>query len=206
LDNQHKAGCDPGFSHQQTAAGNLQRIPEEEKITLRLSPVSAVSSADDQPACATADLPSHVTGSEVSQAPDHGIIEPGGEIHFDDLSPGDRILIETNNSFYSFTITEPKILAGRLIGGMLGNRLVDAALLPSWLTRPTPNLTPQSFKAGSRLVFMVEWGNTLRQLTTSMIIRLLHRRVRSDGAPASEQEHWDLHESLVTGPLDDTER
>jgi hypothetical protein len=206
LDKQQNAGCDPGFFHQQTAAGNLRQIPEEEKITLKLSPVSAASSAPDQPACATDDLPSHFADSDLSRTPEHRVIEPGNEIHFDDLSPGDCILIETNNSFYSFTISEPKILAGRLIGGVLGNRLENAALLPSWFAKPTPNLAPQSFKVGSRLVFMVEWGDNLRQLTTSVIIRLLHRKMRADGASASEQEHWDWHESLVTGPLDDTER
>jgi hypothetical protein len=204
LDKQHHSGYDPGFSHKQSAAGSPQQIPEAEKITLKLSPVSAAPAAPDPPDQATADLPSQAACSEISQTSEHRTIEPGSEIHFDDLSPGDRILIETNNSFYSFTINEPKILAGRLIGGVLGNRLVNAALLPSWFAMP--NLAPQSFKVGSRLVFMVEWGNNLRQLTTSVIIRLLHRTVVSDGLPAGEQEHWDLHESLVTGPLGDTER
>src|SRR5205085_3794638 len=111
--------------------------------------------------------------SEVSQAPGHKSTESESEIHIADLNETDQILIETANSFYNFTITEPKLLAGKLIGGVLGNRLMNAALIPQGFTGCSPHYTPESFKVGSRLMFLVECGDYLRQLTTSVITRLL---------------------------------
>ena len=213
MDKQYEAGIDPVRQHQQTAAGNWQEpakeFPEAEKITLRLPSIGSADKAcvaPAEPPCLVFNVSAPPTPIEVSYTPECDAPESADEIHLDDLSATDQILIETTNSFYSFTITEPKILAGRLIGGVLGNRLVNAALLPSWFANRNPNFTPQSFKVGSRLVFMVEWGNNLRQLTTSVITRLLHRKTQNYSTPAVEQERWELHESLVTRQMDNIEK
>jgi hypothetical protein len=212
LDKEYKRRTDPALHYQQVSAACNHEQPvvrEEEKITLRLSSIGSADKVfterNAQP-YTTSDLPSRSVHRGVSQLPEHKVLELESEIQFADLGETDQILIETANSFYNFTITEPKILAGRLIGGVLGNRLVNAALIPSWFASGNPSLASQSFKVGSRLIFMIEWGNNLRQLTTSAITRLLHRKMQNDHIPANDPEQWELHETLVTRRLDKTER
>jgi hypothetical protein len=159
--------------------------PEDQRITLKLR----APGAQDRPA----------------EAPQRSL-ELRREVFADELSPQDQIIIETANSYYSFTLTEPKILAGRLIGGVLGNRQVNAAILPSWFAAPCgTSPAQQSFAVGSRLVFMLEWGDNLRQLTTSRITRLLHRRAAKKRSTASRQPCNQATECRVTRPLGELE-
>jgi hypothetical protein len=213
LDKEHKGGVDPAQHYQQASGGNQEQsvsaVPESERVTLKLSSIDSVNKVfaeRNEPPYPLSDLSSRSVHREVPQSLEYRAIESESEIQVADLSETDQILIETANSFYNFTITEPKILAGKLIGGVLGNRLVNAALITARFASCTPNYTSQSFKVGSRLIFLIECGNNLRQLTTSVITRLLHRKMQNNCASVNQPEQWQLHETLVTREMEKVER
>jgi hypothetical protein len=54
---------------------------------------------------------------------------PTRKIELGRLSRNDQIVIETGYSYYSFTVIDPTVPRGKLTGGVLGNRMVDADLL-----------------------------------------------------------------------------
>src|SRR5262245_24858674 len=108
---------------------NPSVIPEDQKVTVRLLPIHPTDDHSDEHAGQLSDLymlPSQSVYRDVQPSPMHLSDEPVSKIDLIQLSVNDQILIETKHSFYSFTISDPKNLSGKLIGGLLGNRLVDA--------------------------------------------------------------------------------
>ncbi|HJQ68340.1 MAG TPA: hypothetical protein VKA70_05185 [Blastocatellia bacterium] len=81
----------------------------------------------------------------------------------DSLRRADQILVETERSVYVFTVKDPAALSGKLIGGLLGNRLVDAYLLPVC-------------KVGERFTFIIDAAPGPQRLTTSVAKALVLRR------------------------------
>jgi hypothetical protein len=164
---------------------NSPAISEDDKITLRLSSARAAGNQTTESEDQTRPLycsPSHSDGS----GRDRILDEPVIEINLDSLSQSDQILIETAHSVYSFTITDTSLPAGKLIGGVLGNRQVNASLVPSQLRSGSSRYVRRSLRTGSRLMFLIEYGNNLRRLTTSPITKLLYRTgVRTRSLPAN---------------------
>jgi hypothetical protein len=140
---------------------NPSAVDEDDKITLRLSSVRSIENRltehEDQTR-ALCDSPSL------------------NEINLDGLSAGDQILIETAHSLYSFTITDPHIPSGKLIGGILGNRPVNAALVPSYSGNRRLRFVRRKLRTSSKFTFLLEHGNCLRRLTTSVVTKLIHRK------------------------------
>lgn len=151
--------------------------PDSEKITLRLSParstVNGLTGREDQPGslCDSPSCPA-CGGSLQSREPNGSV----AEIDINKLNASDQILIETTHSVYSFTVVDPTIPSGRLIGGVLGNHLVEAALIPSRIESGNAKPTHISLGTGSGFSFLIEWGDNLRRLTTSSVTSLILRK------------------------------
>jgi hypothetical protein len=103
-----------------------------------------------------------------------GMSEPVSEIHLDSLNTSDEIVIKTAHSIYRFTVDNPTIPSGRLIGGVLGNQSVGATLIPGRGKNGSSRLAHKKLTAGLKVIFLIEWGNSLRRLTTSAITGLVH--------------------------------
>jgi hypothetical protein len=101
---------------------------------------------------------------------------PVGEIELASLRESDQILIETARSVYVFTVEQPEALSGRLIGGLLGNRLLEVFLVPSWAVRQGSRGLQKSLKTGEKLTFVCGAGGGLQELTTSAVKALVLRR------------------------------
>ena len=101
---------------------------------------------------------------------------PVSEIDLGSLSAADQVLIKTRRSLYVFTIIEPETIAGRLRGGILGDRVVDAYLLPSWVEGGDSTITHKCIRAGVKFTFVIEAGKGFQRLTTSSVNGLLHRK------------------------------
>lgn len=214
MDKEQNCRIDPAPHDQQASAAcnqeqTLSAVPEEERVTLKLSSKGLAThglTESTEQLYVISDMSSNSVHREIPQSPERNSIESENEIQLTDLNETDQILIETANSFYNFTVTEPKLLAGKLIGGVLGNRLMNAALIPAGFASCSSNYAPESFKVGSRLMFLVECGDNLRQLTTSVITRLLHRKTQNDCTPVNQPEHWDFHETLITRQMNNIKR
>lgn len=133
--------------------GHNPSIPEDEKVTLRLRPARPEAL---RPQKSEADW-------------------PVSEIDLDSLSASDEILIETARSVYCFTVTDPTVPSGKLIGGILGNRQVSASLV---LLRSggAKRHARGSIRTGSKLIFLIERGHNLRRLTTSTVTGLQRKK------------------------------
>ena len=170
-------------------ASYYRQVFEDDKITQRLSPVrpaeNQVIGSEDK----TRTLygpPPRIEGFNVIQSRRGNAEAEVIEINLDNLGAADQILIETAHSVYSFTITDPALPSGKLIGGVLGNRQVKASLVPSQLRSSSSRFARRSLRTGSRLMFLIEHGNNLRRLTTSTVTKLLYRKeVRTRSLPAN---------------------
>jgi hypothetical protein len=141
-------------------------------------------------------LPIGPAGGNAAPSPDHLNAPPPrttravghvGEIDIADLSAGDQILIETTHSLYVFTVDDPEMPCGRLLGGILGDRLVYAYLLVSWAEGSDSKLAHKSIRAGEKLIFVIESGEGIQRVTTSMVKSLLHGKQAQAAAPMSSE-------------------
>jgi len=99
-------------------------------------------------------------------------------INIDSVAQFDQLLIETEKSTYIFTISDPTIRWGRLTGGVLGNRLLHAYLVPSELE--TNSTAGESLiSVGNKVRFVLESEFHIKRVVTSNVIRLVH--IKSDG-------------------------
>ena len=84
------------------------------------------------------------------------VAEPFDEIVFNELTAYDTLLIKTQNSTYSFIVTEPQLHQGILSGGSFGDRLVKAILIPSPAGAGQFVTNAHRLSIGTRLMFVVE--------------------------------------------------
>lgn len=155
--------------------GGYPAISEDDQITRPLPPTR--STGDDSEgtqiqAASPAPRPMHWGNVGGRSSPSHESAAAGYELDLDSLSAGDEVVIETAHSTYRFTVDDPAIPAGRLIGGVLGNEAVDAALVAHQGTIVSSRLARKKLRAGAKAIFLIEWGNRLRRLTTSRVTRL----------------------------------
>jgi hypothetical protein len=101
----------------------------------------------------------------------------------DSLSASDQILIMTARNTYIFTVTDPTGPSGSLKGGILGNQLVEAYLLPTRVEAGASRLARKSLSAGARLTFIIGSDKGLQKMTTSPVKSLLHRKRAAVAAP-----------------------
>lgn len=162
---------------------------EDDKITMRLSPFrpdgEQVTESQDQVRTLYGPPP-RIDGFNVIQSRRGNAGGSVNEIDLDKLVAADQILIETSHSVYNFTITDPGLPSGKLIGGVLGNRQVKASIMPSQLRGSNSRFARRSLRTGSKLMFLIEHEGALRRLTTSTITKLLYRKeVRTRSLPTN---------------------
>jgi hypothetical protein len=194
LNKQYNQITHPASYYRQVFATNSQghnspAISEDDKITLRLSSArpaeNQVAGSEDQTRTLYCQPP-RIEGFNALQSRRGDADGSVNEINLDALSAADQILIETAHSVYSFTVTDPALPSGKLIGGVLGNRQVKASLVPSQLRISSSRFDRRSLRIGSRLMFLIEHGSNLRRLTTSTVTTLLYRKeVRTRSLPAN---------------------
>ncbi|HST21101.1 MAG TPA: hypothetical protein VLR90_08290 [Blastocatellia bacterium] len=189
MNKQYNQIIHPASYYRQVFTGcNSQAVSEDDKITLRLSPVRSPENqaTDSQDHIRTLyGPPPRIEGFNVIQSLRSNAEAAVNEINLDKLVAADQILIETTHSVYSFTITDPGIPSGKLIGGVLGNRQVKASLVPSQL-HDSSRFARRSLRIGSRLMFLIEHENYLRRLTTSTVTKILYRKeVRTRSLPVN---------------------
>jgi hypothetical protein len=187
---------------------DLSVISEDEKETLRLVPAyTETADSFDHDLFPYRPFDS-VTGSLDYQArptPAGDADEAVIEVALDQLNRFDQLVIETAHSVYHFTVVNPQLLYGKLIGGILGNQSVGATLKFSCSEGEAPILTDERLKLGLSIVFNLEWGNTIRQLITSSITRLLLRSAHHANHPATISEIRVSNSSLITLRMDEVE-
>jgi hypothetical protein len=185
----------------------LSIISEDEKVTLRLPPscpeAGDLFEGDFYPYQPFNSLVSQLN-DQARQASGSELENSINEIGLDQLNPHDQIIIETAHSVYNFTVVDPQLLQGRLIGGILGNQIACATLKFSCSADENPLFTAKRLKSGLSLVFNIEWGNSFRQLITSTITRLL---LRSDHAnrPAALSEKRLSNSAFITLRMNEIE-
>jgi hypothetical protein len=95
------------------------------------------------------------------------------EIAFDEVNAADRILIQTQNSEYRFSVVDPQSRRGKLSGGSFGNQLQDATLVGVLIGNPGNASSDTSrLKINSCALFYVNVGTGLKRVTTSVITDL----------------------------------
>lgn len=103
------------------------------------------------------------------------------------LSASDQILIVTARNTYIFTVIDPTGPSGSLKGGILGNQLVEAYLLPTQVEIDTSQLARKSLNAGARLTFVIGAGKGLQRMTTSPVKNLLYRKRAAVAPPLNNR-------------------
>ena len=143
--------------------------PEDERVTEPLSSHrntrSDVSGSENSPEL------DHASALQPNKCANKGLLS---QIDLDCLSRGDLIVIVSSYSFYNFTVADPAIPSGKLTGGVLGSRLVDAEL--KTLEPGASGRANRSLKAGTRFTFLIDFADNLCELTTSRVTNLLHRK------------------------------
>jgi len=106
---------------------------------------------------------------------DSGGPEAVDEIALDSLKPSDRLLIQTANSAYSFVVIDPRERRGVLIGGA-SNECHPITFLVGARGRKNAETEsdPSGLRTGAPAIFVIESGNRLRSLVTSIITGLIH--------------------------------
>ena len=205
MNKQHNKIIHPASYYRQAFAGrSSQAVSEDDKITLRLSPVRPPENqaTENQDHIRTLyGPPPRIEGFNVIQQRRGNADGSVSEINLDKLAAADQILIETAHSVYNFTITDPALPSGKLIGGVLGNRQVKASFVPSQL-HSSSRFARRSLRVGSRLMFLIENGNYIRRLTTSTVTKIIYRKeVRTRSLPANargvKMEHLSNDESDI---------
>lgn len=176
-------------SHQTAAL-----VSEDDKVTRRLPTVSSDRSHLLESEAAYGGFSGSLLRAKhvERQQPQGGAPEAlVSELDLASLSAGDQLVIETAHSIYSFTVSDPTTPSGRLMGGVLGNRLVNAALIPSRSASGPVRLVHNDLGNGAKMIFIIEQGHNLRRLTTSAVMRLLHRKpARSRRIGTRRQTVW----------------
>jgi hypothetical protein len=99
---------------------------------------------------------------------------PTEEIAFDEVNAADKILIQTKNSEYRFSVVDPEGRRGRLSGGSFGNQLQDATLVGALIgSHGNASKDTSRLKINSRALFYINVGAGLKRLTTSVITNLI---------------------------------
>jgi hypothetical protein len=161
-------------------------IQEDERITESLlSPIfkegGSLPTVDQtrslqQWACPECDR--HLIGLETHSVNDQLI-----HVDINSVAKSDQLLIETEQSTYVFIVSDPTMRWGKLTGGILGNRLLPAYLLPA--ERELEASTNEFLiSVGEKVRFVFESGNHIERLVTSSVTRVV--RIREQKAVAGD--------------------
>jgi hypothetical protein len=94
-------------------------------------------------------------------------------ITFEDIKTDDKLLIQTRNSEYRFSVIDPRSHKGMLSGGTLGDEPREAFLIESRGKGEDGGLRDfRGLKTGARALFYLLSGCALERVTTSKISSL----------------------------------
>ena len=96
-------------------------------------------------------------------------------LNMDSVDQFDQLLIETEKSRYVFTVVDPTMQWGRLTGGVLGNSLLPAYLVPNEKELSSETIA-SLISVGSKVRFVLESEHRIKRLDTSKVTRLVHIR------------------------------
>jgi hypothetical protein len=97
------------------------------------------------------------------------------EIAFKEIHATDNILIQTANSTYRFSVTDPQRRRGFLSGGALPGDLEDATLVGVLIENNHGFQSDMSrLRTDSCALFFIREGSGFKRLTTSLITSLVH--------------------------------
>jgi hypothetical protein len=100
------------------------------------------------------------------------------ELSLGDLRQAEEIMIQTANSIYSFSVTDPVERRGILSGGVLEGLEVNAAFAGSVMQGEGNSYNFLSgLKTGTRALFYIEFGSGVKRLCTSAITDLIYLRL-----------------------------
>ena len=108
--------------------------------------------------------------------PDTNDYEAVTEIALDSLTTSQHLLIQTANSTYSFSVTDPVRRLGLLIGGALTERGARTFLAGARSRRSAAGSDFSRLRVGSRAVFLVSSQSGLTRMITSAVTRLARKR------------------------------
>ena len=96
------------------------------------------------------------------------------EIRLDNIDPADRIVIETRNSLYQFSVMDANQRCGVLSGGPLSEETCDAILMGALSTGSGGlKVDHLSLKNDARAFFYIKSSKGVERLITSAIISLM---------------------------------
>ena len=104
------------------------------------------------------------------------IAKSAEELILANLATTDTVLIQTANSIYRFTLSDPAQRRGRLSGGVLGEQDVNAIFLGGIAARTSQLNNAASLSLGNRALFVIEQETGVRRMVTSSITRLAHAK------------------------------
>jgi hypothetical protein len=106
---------------------------------------------------------------------------PSTEVLLTDISSGDHITIETQNSCYEFSVLDPVNGHGLLSGGALGTQAQWAYLVGALDEGRSSNSSVDGacIKTNARALFYLENPFGLKSLILSKVARILHTRSRN---------------------------
>ena len=89
------------------------------------------------------------------------------------------MVIRTAHSLYLFLGSTPADPRGLLVGGVFGEKPIEAFLVGAISTTNSESEYPTTLTEGSRAVFHVPSESEYRRVVTSPIVKLVHTHVRS---------------------------
>lgn len=103
-------------------------------------------------------------------------------INFECLETDEEILIETQNSFYKFSVEDAAQRRGSLCGGSVGSQGCMAILMGA-VKRQGENYIsdPEGLHTNARAFFYIETEQGMKHLITSLITNLSH--IKKDEKP-----------------------
>ena len=95
------------------------------------------------------------------------------EIDLADVDPADRIVIETRNSLYQFSVMDANQRCGILSGGQFTEEIRDAILMGALSAEGGFNVDHLSLRTATRAFFYIKSSRGVERLITSPIISLM---------------------------------
>lgn len=101
-------------------------------------------------------------------------VDTVSEIRLNDIDPADRVVIETRNNLYQFSVMDASQRCGVLSGGTLGEEIRDAVLMGSLSTDGGGfKVNHLSLKMNARAFFYIKTSTGAERLVTSPVISLM---------------------------------
>lgn len=94
----------------------------------------------------------------------------GSSIAFEEIGQNDKVVINTSNSHYQFSISDPRTHRGMLSGGAIGDEPREAVLIESISKNGDGGVRDfRGLRTGARALFYLPSSRGIERVTTSKI-------------------------------------